>query len=259
MMNGRLKPGITRKQAEVTLNVIKKRLDDTYRKDEKRHDALTLQTAGGLIAGSATPAFTLMAVLMVVVGLVLLVACANVANLLLARAIGRQKEIAIRLAMGAKRRQLIRQLLFESFLLALTGAGVGFLLAAGAARAISNFQLPLPFPVVFDFNVDMRVALFTLGLSIVTALLFGLVPAMRASRPDLVGCVERRPCNVWAGGAFAAAEYAGCGAGGAVARVACDCGIVPAEPGQRLVYRHRFQDRQRADDDDGSKTAKLLA
>jgi predicted permease len=190
MMNGRLKPGITRKQAEVQLNVVKKRLDDTYRKDEKRHDTLTLQTAGGLIAGSATPAFTLMAVLMVVVGLVLLVACANVANLLLARAIGRQKEIAIRLAMGAKRRQLIRQLLFESFLLALTGAGVGFLLAAGAARAISNFQLPLPFPVVFDFNVDMRVALFTLGLSIITALLFGLIPAFRASRPDLVSTLK---------------------------------------------------------------------
>jgi predicted permease len=190
MMNGRLKPGITRKQAEVQLNVIKKRLDDTYRKDEKRHDTLTLQTAGGLIAGSATPAFTLMAVLMVVVGLVLLVACANVANLLLARAIGRQKEIAIRLAMGARRRQLIRQLLFESFLLALTGAGVGFLLAAGAARAISNFELPLPFPVVFDFNVDMRVALFTLGLSVITALLFGLIPALRASRPDLVSTLK---------------------------------------------------------------------
>jgi predicted permease len=190
MMNGRLKSGVTRKQAEVQLNVIKKRLDDTYRKDEKRHDTLTLQTAGGLIAGSVTPAFTLMAVLMVVVGLVLLVACANVANLLLARAIGRQKEIAIRLAMGARRRQLIRQLLFESFLLALAGAGVGFLLAAGAARAISNFQLPLPFPVVFDFNVDMRVALFTLGLSIITALLFGLIPALRASRPDLVSTLK---------------------------------------------------------------------
>jgi predicted permease len=193
MMNGRLKPGVTRKQAEVELNVIKKRLDDTYRKDQKRTDTLTLQTAGGLIAGSATPAFTLMAVLMVVVGLVLLVACANVANLMLARAVGRQKEIAIRLAMGVTRRQLIRQLLFESFLLAFAGAGVGFLLAAGAARAISNFQLPLPFPVVFDFNVDMRVALFTLGLSIVTALLFGLVPAFRASRPDLVAALKDGP------------------------------------------------------------------
>jgi predicted permease len=193
MLDARLKPGVSRTRAEVLLNVIKKRLDDSYRKDEKRHESLTLQTAGGLIAGSATPAFTLMAVLMVVVGLVLQVACANVANLMLARAVGRQKEIAIRLAMGVGRRQLIRQLLFESFLLAFAGAGVGFLLAAGAARAISNFQLPLPFPITFDFNVDLRVALFTLGLSVVTALLFGLVPALRASRPDLVAALKDGP------------------------------------------------------------------
>ena len=189
-LNARLKPGISRAQAVAVVNVVKKRMDDTYRKDEKRHDTVTLQDAGGLIAGSETPAFSLMAVLMIVVGLVLMVACANVANILLARATGRQKEIAIRLAMGASRRQLIRQLLTESFLLALSGAGVGFLLASGAARAISNFQLPLPFPVVFDFNVDMRVAAFTVGLSLVTALLFGLVPALRATRPDLVGALK---------------------------------------------------------------------
>ena len=189
-LNARLKPGISRAKAVAVVNVVKKRMDDTYRKDEKRHDTVTLQNAGGLIAGSETPAFSLMAVLMIVVGLVLMVACANVANLLLARATGRQKEIAIRLAMGASRRQLIRQLLTESFLLALGGAGVGFLLASGAARAISNFQLPLPFPVVFDFNVDMRVAAFTVGLSLVTALLFGLVPALRATRPDLVGALK---------------------------------------------------------------------
>jgi predicted permease len=190
LLNARLKPGVGRTKAVVVVNVVKKRMDDAYRKDEKRHRSVTLETAGGLIAGSATPAFTLMAVLMVVVGLVLLVACANVANLLLARATGRQKEIAIRLAMGASRRQLIRQLLTESFLLAMAGAGAGFLLAAGAARAISNFQLPVPLPIVFDFNVDMRVAAFTVGLSLVTALLFGLVPALRATRPDLVGALK---------------------------------------------------------------------
>jgi predicted permease len=162
----------------------------TYRKDEKVHEKVTVQTAGGLIAGSATPAFTLMAVLMVVVGSVLLVACANVANLLLARATGRQKEIAVRLALGARRFQLVRQLMMESFLLALTGAAAGFVLAAGAAHAISSFKLPLPIPVVFDFNVDLRVAMFTLGLSVITALLFGLVPAMRASRPDLVEALK---------------------------------------------------------------------
>jgi predicted permease len=190
MLDARLRPDVSRAKAAVLLNVVKKRMDDAYRKEEKHHDLVTLQSAGGLIAGSATPAYTLMAVLMVVVGLVLMVACANVANLLLARATGRQREIAIRLALGAGRRHLIRQLLVESFMLAMLGAGLGFLLAAAAARAISSFQLPLPFPVVFDFNVDLRVAVFTLGLSVLTALLFGLVPAMRASRPDLVGALK---------------------------------------------------------------------
>ncbi|MFZ0961949.1 MAG: ABC transporter permease [Terriglobia bacterium] len=190
LLNARLKPGISRAQAAGVVNLCKKRIDDTYRKNETHHDIVTLQTAGGLIAGSVTPAFTLMAVLLVVAALVLLVACANVANLLLARATGRQKEIAIRLAIGASRRQLIRQLLTESFLLALAGAGAGFLLAAGAARAISNFRLPVPIPVVFDFNVDMRVVAFTAGLSLAAALLFGLVPALRATRPDLVGALK---------------------------------------------------------------------
>jgi len=190
MLNARLRPGVSRARAAVLVNVVKKRLDDTYRKDEKTHESLTLQAAGGLIAGSITPAYALMGVLMSVVGLVLLVACANVANLLLARATGRQKEIAIRLAMGVGRRRLIQQLMAESLLLALTGAAIGFGLAAVAARAISNFQLPLPFPIVFDFNVDYRVAAFTLGLSVVTALLFGLVPALRASKPDLVSSLK---------------------------------------------------------------------
>lgn len=192
-LNARLKPGVSRAQAAAAVNVVRQRLDDAYRKEEKRHRAMTLQTAGGLIAGSATPAFTLMSVLMVVAGLVLLVACANVANLLLARAAGRQKEIAIRMAMGASRRQVVRQLLTESLLLSLAGAAAGFPLAAVAARAISAFELPLPLPIAFDFNVDLRVAAFTLGLSLVTALVFGLAPALRATRPDLVEGLKDRP------------------------------------------------------------------
>ena len=190
MLNARLRPGVERAKAAAVVNVVKKRIDDTYRREERREDAVILQTAGGLIAGSATPVHALMAVLAVVVGLVLIVACANVANVLLARATGRRKEIATRLAMGASRRQLVRQLLTESFLLALAGAAVGFLLAAAAAHAISSFQLPMPIPVAFDFNVDLRVAAFTVGLSLVTALLFGLVPALRATRTDLVGALK---------------------------------------------------------------------
>jgi putative ABC transport system permease protein len=190
-LNARLKPGVTHMQAVAALNLVKKRIDDTYRKDEKQHrPAVTLDPAGGLIAGSATPALGLISVLMVVTGLVLLVACANVANLLLARATSRQREIAIRLAMGARRMRLIRQLLTESILLAGCGATLGFGLAAVAAHAISSFQLPIPFPIVFDFNVDLRVLAFTVGLTVFTGILFGLVPALRATRPDLVPALK---------------------------------------------------------------------
>ncbi len=191
LLNARLKPGVSRAQAVAVVNVVKKRLDDAWRKDEKyHHPALTLDPAGALIGGAGTQALGLMAVLMVLVGLVLLVACANVANLLLARATGRQREIAIRLAIGATRRQVIRQLLVESVLLALAGAAAGFLLAAFAAAALSRFRLPLPFPIAFDFNVDLRVLLFTAGLSILTGILFGLAPALRSTRPDLVEALK---------------------------------------------------------------------
>jgi predicted permease len=193
ILNARLKPRVSRAQAAAALNLVKKRIDDTYHQANRHGPPVTLQPAGGLLAASETPALTLMAVLMVVVGLVLMVACANVANLLLARATVRHREVAIRLAIGASRGQLIRQMLTESILLALAGALVGFLLAALAARAISRFQLPLPLPIVFDFTVNWRVLAFTVGLSLLTALLFGLAPALRATRPDLVGALKNEP------------------------------------------------------------------
>jgi len=191
MLNARLKPGVSRSQAAAAVNVVKRRLDDSYRKDEKAHyEPVTLDAAGGLIGGAGPQALGLMAVLMVVAGLVLLVACANIANLLLARATGRQKEIAVRLAIGASRRHLVRQLLVESVLLSLAGAVAGFLLAAVAAAAISRFRLPLPIPIVFDFNVDWRVLLFTAALSVLTGLVFGLAPALRSTHPDLVEALK---------------------------------------------------------------------
>jgi len=203
LLNARLKPGVSRVQAAAVVNVVKQRIDDTYRKDPKqRHPPMTLDSAGGLIGGSDASVLGLMAVMMVVVGLVLLLACANVANLLLARATGRQKEVAIRMAIGASRRRLVRQLLTESILLAFAGATVGFGLAAIAARAISRFQLPLPFPIVFDFRVDWRVLAFTAGLSILTGLLFGLAPALRATCPDLVPALKNESTVFGRIGAF---------------------------------------------------------
>ena len=127
-----------------------------------------------------------MAMLAVLVTLVLLIACANVANLMLARAIARQREIGIRLALGARRPRLVRQLLTESILLSLIGAAGGFALASAATLAISRFNLPLPLPVQFDFAPDARVFAFTAALAVVTGVIFGLAPALRATRPDLV-------------------------------------------------------------------------
>jgi predicted permease len=193
MLNARLKHGVSLAKASAAMNVVAKRLDEKYRPGEKHRDAVTLQTAGGLVAGSQTPANLLMIVLAVIVAALLLVVCANVGNLLLARAAGRQKEIAVRMALGATRRRLITQLLTESTLLALFGAGLGLLLAAGAAHALSSFQLPIPLPIKFDFHVNLRVLLFTALLTPLTALLFGLVPALRATRPDIAVVLKSGP------------------------------------------------------------------
>jgi len=190
ILDARLKPGVSRERALAAVNVVKKRLDAAYRKDDKNPKPVTLGVAGGFPGGAGGFVLGLMATLMIVVGLVLLIACANVANLLLARASARQKEIGIRLAMGASRSRLIRQLLTESILLSAMGATAGFLLAVAAIRPIARYELPLPLPVEFNFTPDARVFAFTAALSVVTGLLFGLAPALRATRPDLVATLK---------------------------------------------------------------------
>lgn len=190
ILDGCLRAGIGRKQAAAALNVVQRRLDDAYRKNEKPRDPIRLGNSGGLFGGADRFAIGFMAVLAVLVGMVLLIACANVANLMLARAMGRQREIGVRLALGASRRRLVRQLLTESVLLSLLGAVGGFALAAAATIAISRFTLPLPLPIQFDFAPDARVLWFTAVLAVVTGIVFGLVPALRATRPDLVAALK---------------------------------------------------------------------
>ena len=187
-ISGRLKPGVARGQAVAALNVVYTRINQTYRKNERR-DALTLDKAGR-IPGERQGLTGLMAILMVVVGLVLLIACANVANLMLARAVDRQREIGIRLAVGAGRARLVSQLLTESVILAALGAAGGFVLAYGAARALSRFQIPLPIPFTLDFTPDLRVLAFTAGVTVASGILFGIAPAILASRTDLVSALK---------------------------------------------------------------------
>ena len=190
ILDARLKPGVSLRKALAAVNVVKRRLDATYHKDQKHPEPMTLVPAGGLPGEAAGVAVGLMAVLMIVVGLVLMIACANVANLLLARASARQKEIGIRLAIGASRARLVRQLLTESILLSTAGAAAGFLLAVAALRPIARFELPMPIPIGFNFTPDARVFAFTAVLSVVSGIVFGLAPALRATRPDLVATLK---------------------------------------------------------------------
>jgi predicted permease len=137
--------------------------------------------------------------LMAMVGLVLLIACTNVANLMIARATARQKEIAVRLAVGASRARLILQLLLESLLLSLAGGAAGILLAMWMDRALIQFLPQGVSPYALSSSPDPRMLLFTLGVALVTGLIFGLAPALQATRPSLAGTLKDQAGGVVSG------------------------------------------------------------
>jgi len=136
------------------------------------------------------PVVGFMAILMFIVGLVLLIACANVGAMTLARSSSRSKEIAIRLAVGASRSRIVKQLLVESVFLFLLGGAAGVLISIWATRLLLTFKFSADVPISLDLGVDARVLLFTLGVSLVTGLLFGLAPALQASRPDVLAALN---------------------------------------------------------------------
>jgi predicted permease len=186
---GRLKPGVSIEQARSNLRSLFANLEQTYPVENKGRSAAAVP----LLEARLNPngqgpnvVVQLSSVLMGVVGLVLLIACGNIANLLLARAGKRRREVAIRLALGAKRGRLIRQLITESVVLSICGGVAGLLVAYWALQALVSAQLPLPFPVDDSLTLDPRVLAFTAALSVLTGILFGLVPALQASKPDVV-------------------------------------------------------------------------
>lgn len=176
----RLKPGVTPRQAQTDIETIAGRLEQQY-KDTNAGISVNLVGLRKHIVGNIE---TAMIILLASVGCVLLIACANVANLLLARAAARQKEIAIRSALGAGRLRLIRQLLTESVLLSVVGGALGLAVAYGGIRLLVALNPP-NIPRLSEIDVDSSVLGFTFLIALVTGLAFGLAPALEASKPDL--------------------------------------------------------------------------
>jgi macrolide transport system ATP-binding/permease protein len=186
---GRLKAGVTPAQAESALTAITLQLGKEYpRENEGR--GVRLLTPGLFIPDIRNSVISFSGVLMGVVGLVLLLACVNLANLLLARATERRKELAIRLAVGASRARIVRQLVTESVLLSLAGGVGGLLLAAWINNLVASIKLPTDIALVFDLRLDWRVLAFAIAVSLATGIFFSLLPALKSSKPDLVPALK---------------------------------------------------------------------
>ena len=188
-----LAPGVTIESAEAGLDAITRRLDEQDTSSLVRTDKgrrVTLLPAGTSVPLPRNLKPVLMGFFLALMGLVMTLACMNLANMLLARGANRRKELAIRLAVGASRFRLIRQMMSEGILLSLLGGLAGFALAYGLAVLNSHFTPPRMVPVESNFNLDWRAALFAFGLAIVCGIGFSLAPALQATKADLTPALK---------------------------------------------------------------------
>ena len=192
---GRLKPGVSIAQASAEMSAIAARLNQAYPDNRANTTTAKVMTeVEGRFEDDSAVFKSAGAIAMAIVGLILLIACANVANLMLARAAARRKEIGIRLALGANRARLIRQLLTESMLLSVLGGGLGLLLAFWVTDLMQGFVPVLEYNIVNNFfAIDSRALIFTLVISLGTGLIFGLAPAWHSSNPDIVPVLKGDP------------------------------------------------------------------
>jgi predicted permease len=202
---GRLKPGVGIDQVQTQFNTIAAALHVEYpqswtdRTHQSRVITVLPEAQSRFFPSLRGQVLGFFAVLMVVAGLVIVIACANIANLLLARAVSRSREIATRVALGASRGRIVQQLLTEGLLLSVAAGVAGIMLALWATRLVGGFQPPVPMPVSLDLSLDGRVIALDLVMMVATTLLFGLAPAMNASRPQVMTSLKDSAAAVTGG------------------------------------------------------------
>jgi predicted permease len=198
---GRLKPNVTSSLAAAELDVLARRFSKAHPESEKDL-GFRFERAGSLPPRDKTAVLMFLAALSMVATLVLCIACANVTNMFLSQSAGRQREMAVRLALGATRRHLLRQMVIESTLLALAGGLVGIALSLWATQALAAFHVPAPVPLDLSVRVDWRVLLYAFALSLMTGVFFGLAPAWTVVRPLMANRIKgedmlARPGRPW--------------------------------------------------------------
>jgi len=187
---GRLKPGVTPQQAEEEMTLRLKPEVKNYPEEHRGHDTVTVYPLWRSPFGANQFLSLLLPMLMTIAGLVLLLACANVANLMLVRSVARRREIAVRMSLGASRWRLVRQLLVESLVLAMAGGTVAFLMTFWTAGTFIKFLPPTDFPISLNVRLDGTLLLATLLISVLTGVVFGILPALRSSNEAPAGVLK---------------------------------------------------------------------